>query len=81
MYLRISLVLLLVFGCVVMASAQGLPPDADAQKGYQIGPGDEITGKVLGESQFDFVATVDENGKIEVPFFDQPVVAKCLSER
>ena len=46
-----------------------------------IGPGDEITGKVLGEPQFDFVATVDEDGKIEVPFFDKPVMAKCRSER
>ncbi|MEO8042926.1 MAG: SLBB domain-containing protein, partial [Acidobacteriota bacterium] len=43
--------------------------------------GDEITGKVLGEPQFDFVSTVDENGKIEVPFFETPIVAKCLSER
>ena len=42
-------------------------------KGYLIGPGDEITGKVLGEKEFDFVATVDEDGKIEVPFFDKPV--------
>ena len=25
--------------------------------------------------------TVDEDGKIEVPFFDKPVVAKCRSER
>ena len=57
------------------------PPETSSQRGYMIGPGDEITGKVLGEEQFDFVATVDENGKIEVPFFDQPVMAKCLSER
>jgi polysaccharide export outer membrane protein len=49
--------------------------------GYLIGPGDVITGKVLGEEQFDFVATVDEDGKIEVPFFDQPVSAKCRSAR
>jgi len=27
---------------------------------YLIGPSDEITGKVLGESQFDFVVIVDE---------------------
>lgn len=46
-----------------------------------VGPGDEITGKVLGEPQFDFVATVDEDGKIEVPFFDKPVPAKCRTER
>lgn len=49
--------------------------------GYMIGPGDEITGKILGEPQFDFVATVDEDGRIEVPFFEQPVQAKCKSER
>ncbi|MCV4725945.1 polysaccharide biosynthesis/export family protein, partial [Escherichia coli] len=49
----------------------------DARGGYLIGPGDEITGKVLGEPQFDFVATVDEDGRIEVPFFDKPVDARC----
>ena len=58
-----------------------MPADVPVQKGYMVGPGDEITGKVLGEPQFDFVATVDEDGKIEVPFFDKPVVAKCRSER
>lgn len=61
--------------------AQTIPVDAPAQKGYLIGPGDEITGKVLGEPQFDFVATVDEDGKIEVPFSEAPVMAKCQSER
>jgi polysaccharide export outer membrane protein len=81
MNLRYLLVLLVVFGCALTGLGQVVPPDVDAQKGYQIGPGDEITGKVLGEAQFDFVATVDENGQIEVPFFEQPIVAKCLSER
>lgn len=61
--------------------AQALPIDLQVQRGYLVGPGDEITGKVLGETQFDFVATVDEDGKIEVPFFDKPVMAKCRSER
>ena len=56
------------------------PQQVDAQ-GYLIGPGDEITGKVLGEPQFDFVATVDENGQITVPFSEGPVLAKCQSER
>jgi len=55
--------------------------DPKADRGYLIGPGDEITGKVLGESQFDFVATVDEDGKIEVPFTDSLIVAQCRSER
>lgn len=49
--------------------------------GYLLGPGDEIVGKVLGEPTFDFLATVNEDGKIEVPFFDKPIVAKCRTER
>ncbi|MBC7898777.1 MAG: SLBB domain-containing protein [Saprospiraceae bacterium] len=68
--------------CLFQAAlAQDIPLDADVQKGYLLGPGDEITGKVLGESQFDFVATINEDGKIEVPFFEKPVIAKCLTER
>ena len=60
----------------------GQIPLADVQKsGYLLGPGDEIAGKVLGEPQFDFVATVDENGKFQVPFVDKGVVAKCRTEK
>jgi len=81
MYLRILLVFIITAGLALLAAGQNLPIDVPDQKGYLIGPGDEITGKVLGESQFDFVATVDENGKIEVPFFDKPIVARCQSER
>ena len=62
-------------------SAQDVPVNMQLAKGYLLGPGDEITGKVLGEPQFDFVATVNDDGKIEVPFFDKPVVAKCRTER
>ena len=71
----------LAFCLVYAAAGQTVPAGNDAGKGYLIGPGDEITGKVLGEKDFDFVATVDEDGKIEVPFFDKPVLAKCRSER
>ncbi|MCA1590915.1 MAG: polysaccharide biosynthesis/export family protein [Acidobacteria bacterium] len=84
MYLRLIPLFAFLFAFSVGALAQGLPVKmpvgADNAKGYLIGPGDEITVKVLGEEQFDFVATVDSNGKIEVPFFDQPLTAKCLSE-
>lgn len=81
MYLRFLVVLILAFSSAVLASGQAVQTDSGLQKGYMIGPGDEITGKVLGEPQFDFVSTVDENGKIEVPFFESPITAKCLSER
>ena len=78
MYLRFFAVLLLLFPFALAASGQNAPVDTSSQRGYMIGPGDEITGKVLGESQFDFVATVDENGKIEVQFFETPIVVKCM---
>ncbi len=77
------IILILTFGLILTAAAFGQTAAEDplSAKGYLIGPGDEITGKVLGEPQFDFVATVDEDGRIEVPFFDQPVTAKCRTER
>ena len=53
----------------------------DVDRGYLLGAGDVVTGKVLGESDFDFTATVDQDGKIEVPFFDQPIMAQCRTER
>jgi len=65
----------------VSVSAFAQAPASDPIQGYLIGPGDEISGKVLGENQFDFIATVDEDGRIEVPFFDKPVDAKCRTER
>ncbi|MBX3242913.1 MAG: SLBB domain-containing protein [Acidobacteria bacterium] len=80
--LRSSLLLLfiLVTGTFFEATAQETVPESSVQ-GYRIGPGDEITGKVLGEPQFDFVSTVDEDGRISVPFVDDPVTARCLTER
>lgn len=50
-------------------------------KGYMIGPGDEVSGKVLGEPQFDFEATVDSDGRIAIPFVEEPLMAKCKTER
>ena len=78
MHLRVVFVFTLFLS--IVAAVAGQEPAADGPRGYLIGPGDEITGKVLGETQFDFVATVDENGKIEVPFFAAPINAKCLTE-
>lgn len=77
-FLLSIIVTFLLFGAV---PAQNVSVDMQKAKGYQLYPGDEITAKVLGEDQFDFVATVNEDGKIEVPFFDKPVDAKCRTER
>lgn len=80
MYLRLLTIFTFTLSFAFATLGQSVPADTPT-RGYLIGPGDEITGKVLGEPQFDFVSTVDENGKIEVPFFDDPITAKCLSER
>ncbi len=47
---------------------------------YKLAPGDEVTTKVLGEDQFNFVGTVNGDGTLEVPFFDKPVMASCKTE-
>ena len=71
------LILALLTGLV---SGQNPAPSADTQKGYMLGPGDVVTGKVLGEPQFDFEATIDSDGKIEIPFVEKPIFATCKTE-
>lgn len=82
MKLHLLFCLAVVFAALGLVSAQ-TPQNAPVdQKGYMITPGDEITGKVLGEPQYDFVTTVNDNGMIYVPFSpeNKPVIAKCHSE-
>src|ERR1044072_2703477 len=62
------------------AAAQEIPLPGQ-QQAYLIGPGDEIAVKVLGEPQFDFNATIDDEGMVQVPFFDNRLNAKCLTEK
>lgn len=83
MKFKIWTIFLLTVGLFQAAAAQQLPPTTlpETSRGYLVGPGDEVTGKVLGEPQFDFVATIDEDGKFEVPFFDQPIQARCRTEK
>lgn len=81
MRFRLFILFAATFCLFQTAPAQDPAAEIGLQKNYLLGPGDEITAKVLGEEQFDFVATIDEDGKIEVPFFDKPVAAKCLTER
>jgi len=64
------------------AAAAQIVPTPPLQGGtYLIGPGDEIAVKVLGEPQFDFTAAIDDEGMIQVPFFENRLNAKCLSEK
>ena len=70
-----------VFGQQAINATPNAVPLPEEKAGYLVGPGDVITGKVLGEPQFDFVATIDEDGKFQVPFFDKSVYAKCRTEK
>lgn len=75
------IILALTLGLFQTAFGQEIPAANQNTQGYLIGPGDVVTAKVPMEKEFDFIATVDEDGKIEVPFFDKPIMAKCRTER
>lgn len=83
MKIRVLFVFVLAISLFQVALSQQVPTNVNVeqQNGYLIGPGDEIEGKVLGEPQFDFKATIDENGKFQVPFVDKGVMAKCRTEK
>lgn len=76
-YLLFVLVLMSLFGA---AAGQNVPVDLQAAKGYMLGPGDVVKGVVSGDEQYNFTATVDEDGKIAVPFAVEPIMAKCRTE-
>lgn len=63
---------------VAFAQTGGIEPP---KRGYEIGTGDKIAGRVLGESDFNFDAIVDEDGKIQVPFAEEGIVAVCKTEK
>jgi polysaccharide export outer membrane protein len=64
-----------------VAAPPNLPINLGTSKGYLLGPGDQITATVNGEKDYDFIVTIDEDGKIEVPFSDKPIMARCMTER
>jgi len=63
------LFILMLTVCAANIFAQNPIISTETPKGYMLGPGDEITGKVLGEPQFDFVATIDADGRRCIPQF------------
>lgn len=81
-YLRILLILAVAVCFSQATFPQAVPAEADTKKGYLIGPGDVISIKALGEPSFDVEAmTVDEDGMIQIPYSDLPLIAKCKTER
>ena len=76
-----SAIISLFAASLISAQGIGLPLDVEPSKGYQVGPGDELVGKVVNEDEFGFTTTVNEDGMIEVPFHDKPIPAVCRTER
>jgi polysaccharide biosynthesis/export protein len=46
-------------------------------KDYPLGPGDVVELRVFGEPQFDGSYDVDDEGRLVVPFVEQPIDARC----
>lgn len=77
-YALILIALLTISGSL---AAQEAKPDMNLAKAYLLGPGDEVTVKVPGEEEFSFVATIGEDGRIEVPFSEDTIVASCKTQQ
>ncbi len=78
---KVLIFFILTLGLFQIVFGQEVSVTPEPERGYLVGPGDVIEGKVLGEDQFNFVATIDEDGKFQVPFFEKGVVAKCRTEK
>jgi polysaccharide biosynthesis/export protein len=81
MRMRILWLFVLSFCFFGVVSAQQAESADEGRRGYLIGPGDKVSGKVLGEPEFSFESIVDEDGKIQVPFSDEGIFAKCRTEK
>jgi polysaccharide export outer membrane protein len=82
MKVKVLLLFVLAFSLFQISFGQETTTTVPLQKGYLIGPGDVITIKVPGEKEYEVEAvTVDEDGKIEVPFSDQAIMTKCRTEK
>lgn len=77
-----KLKLLFLFAFVLCLSGiSAAQVNGDTPRGYMIGPGDVLTIKVVGEKDFEVESvTVDEDGKIQIPFSDG-ITAQCQTEK
>lgn len=81
MKLKFVIVSVLLLGLLQTVFGQEVIVRPEDARAYLIGPGDKITGKVLGEEEFSFESIVDDDGRIQIPFSDDGVMAKCRSEK
>src|SRR5215204_6861774 len=82
MKLKVLILLALALCTSQLSFAQETIVNGDGLRGYMVGPGDVVTISVFGEKEFNVeAATVDEDGKIRMPFFEQGVPAQCRTEK
>lgn len=81
MKFKFTIVFILLSGLLQTAFGQEVIVKPEEARAYLIGPGDKVSGKVLGEPDFSFESTVDDDGRIQVPFFEEGIMAKCHSEK
>ncbi len=55
--------------------------DAMGVKKYLLGPGDVLDLRVYNEPQFNGPLVVDDEGKVAIPFIEEPILAQCRSDR
>jgi polysaccharide export outer membrane protein len=82
MKLKVLVIFVLALFASQISFAQETIVSADSLRGYMVGPGDVVSIRVFGEKDFDVEeASVDEDGKIQIPFFDQGIPAQCRTEK
>lgn len=62
-------------------SSPGASFDSMGVKKYLLGPGDTLDLRVFNEPQFNGTLVVDDEGKIVVPFVEEPIDAQCRTDR
>ncbi|HWS54443.1 MAG TPA: polysaccharide biosynthesis/export family protein [Pyrinomonadaceae bacterium] len=62
-------------------ASAGAAMDVMGIKKYLLGPGDQLDLRVFNEPQFNGVLQVNDEGNVEVPFVDQPIPARCRTDR
>ncbi len=56
--------------------------DEQGVRGYRLGPGDILDVRIWGQSDLNSMVEIDEDGNVSsLPFIDDPIPAKCRTER
>jgi polysaccharide export outer membrane protein len=63
------------------SSSTGSSFDGMGVRKYLLGPGDRLDLRVFNEAQFNGTLVVDDEGKIFVPFIEEPINAQCRTDR